>query len=63
MSLHRTGIPPPVPESHVIAAELLEGLELLRAELGSVAEELIALLRRAGIRPPGEPGGAMPLLH
>jgi len=34
------------------AADLLEGLEALREELGSVADELIALLRDAGITPP-----------
>lgn len=34
------------------AADLLEGLEALREELGSVADELIALLRGAGITPP-----------
>lgn len=50
-------------EPHVVAAELLSGLELLRWELGSVAEELIALLRKAGIRPPGEPDRPAPSLH
>lgn len=34
------------------AADLLEGLEALREELGSVADELIVLLRRAGVTPP-----------
>lgn len=63
MNTHRTGIGLPVPEPHVVAAELLEGLELLRTELGSVAEELIVLLRKAGIRPPGEPVRPAPLLH
>lgn len=35
------------------AAQLLEGLEAQREELGHVAEELITLLRGAGINPPG----------
>lgn len=34
------------------AADLLEGLEALREELGSVADELIELLRQAGVTPP-----------
>ncbi|MHB1232499.1 MAG: hypothetical protein ACYCZQ_07970 [Burkholderiales bacterium] len=34
------------------AADLLQGLEVLREELGGVADELIALLRGAGITPP-----------
>lgn len=34
------------------AADLLEGLEALREELGSVADELIVLLRQAGVTPP-----------
>ena len=34
------------------AADLLEGLEALREELGSVADELILLLREAGVTPP-----------
>lgn len=37
------------------AADLLEGLEALREELGSVADELIVLLRQAGITPPQDP--------
>lgn len=35
------------------AAQLLEGLEAQREELGHVAEELISLLRGAGINPSG----------
>lgn len=38
------------------AALLLERLETLRSELGIVGEELIALLRGAGITPAAEPG-------
>ncbi|MBT9612079.1 MAG: hypothetical protein IV108_02305 [Burkholderiales bacterium] len=34
------------------AADLLEGLEVLREELGSIADELIELLRQAGVTPP-----------
>lgn len=34
------------------ASHLLEGLEALRGELGSIAEELIVLLRNAGVTPP-----------
>lgn len=37
------------------AALLLEGLEAQREELGHVAEELIELLRSAGINPPPVP--------
>jgi hypothetical protein len=36
------------------AADLLEGLEALREELGSVADELIELLRKAGVTPPDQ---------
>jgi len=42
---------PPSANTHEAAA-LLEGLEALREELGSVAEELIFLLREAGVTPP-----------
>ncbi|MDA8095906.1 MAG: hypothetical protein M0T84_18760 [Betaproteobacteria bacterium] len=41
-----------VPEE---AALLLQGLEAQRAELGSIAEELIELLRAKGVRPPPSP--------
>ncbi len=41
-----------VPEE---AALLLQGLESQRAELGGIAEELIALLRAKGVRPPAAP--------
>lgn len=37
------------------AADLLEGLEALREELGSLADELIVLLRQAGVTPPQDP--------
>lgn len=37
------------------AADLLEGLEALREELGSVADEIIELLRQAGVTPPQDP--------
>ena len=37
------------------AAILLERLETLRSELGSIGEELIKLLRSAGVTPPPEP--------
>lgn len=37
------------------AALLLEGLEAQREELGHVAEELIGLLRSAGVNPPPVP--------
>ena len=42
---------PPTTGKHE-AADLLEGLEALREELGSVADELILLLREAGVTPP-----------
>ena len=42
---------PPSANTHE-AADLLEGLEALREELGSVAEDLILLLREAGVTPP-----------
>jgi len=42
---------PPSADTHE-AADLLEGLEALREELGSVADELILLLREAGVTPP-----------
>ncbi|MHB1290917.1 MAG: hypothetical protein ACYCY5_01820 [Sulfuricella sp.] len=37
------------------AALLLERLETLRSELGRVGEDLISLLRGAGVVPPAEP--------
>jgi len=37
------------------AALLLERLETLRGELGVVAEDLINLLRSAGVTPPAKP--------
>ncbi|MDP2155392.1 MAG: hypothetical protein Q8J61_05285 [Sulfuricella sp.] len=37
------------------AALLLERLETLRSELGMVGEDLINLLRGAGVVPPAEP--------
>jgi hypothetical protein len=37
------------------AAILLERLEALRGELGVVGEDLINLLRSAGVAPPAEP--------
>ena len=47
-----SGDPHPDPKQ---AADLLEGLEALREELGSVADEIIELLRRAGVTPPEDP--------
>ncbi|MEJ5210980.1 MAG: hypothetical protein WHV61_06085 [Burkholderiales bacterium] len=41
-----------------ISATLLAALEALRAELGETAEELIALLRAAGITPVAVPSQA-----
>ncbi len=38
------------------AAILLERLEALRSDLGAIGEELIMLLRSAGVTPPSEPG-------
>lgn len=35
------------------AARLLQGLEAQRHELGALAEELIRLLRHAGVKPAG----------
>lgn len=46
---------PPVDAKAKEAADLLEGLEALREELGSIADELIALLRQAGVTPPSGP--------
>ena len=63
MNTHRSGMGLSVPEPHIVAAELLNGLETLRAELGSVADELIQLLRNAGVRPPGERDKPPPRLH
>jgi hypothetical protein len=40
------------------AALLLERLETLRGELGVVAEDIIKLLRNAGVTPPAKPGSA-----
>ncbi|MGH8671106.1 MAG: hypothetical protein ACREUA_03575 [Burkholderiales bacterium] len=37
------------------ASHLLAGLETLRKEIGTGADELIALLRAAGISPPPTP--------
>ncbi len=36
------------------AANLLEALEKLRLELGSVGEDLITIMREAGVTPPEE---------
>lgn len=59
---------PSIPSDHAAsirieakeAASLLQGLEAQRSELGVVAEELISLLRQAGINAehPGRIGGA-----
>ena len=38
------------------AAKLLEALEALQAELGSVGEDIITIMRDAGVKPPDEPG-------
>jgi hypothetical protein len=38
------------------AANLLEALEALRVELGSVGEDIITIMREAGITPPEESG-------
>lgn len=51
------------PAPRVEAAELLKGLEALRAELGSIADELILMMRNAGVRPPNKPAGPAPRLH
>ena len=46
----------PSPEANTHeAAALLEGLETLRDELGGIADDIIALLRRAGVTPPDDP--------
>ena len=42
--------PTAAPEAE--AANLLEGLEALREELGSIADDIILLLRDAGVKPP-----------
>jgi len=42
--------PPPVAQLHN-AADLLQGLEALREELGSVADDIINALRKAGVTP------------
>lgn len=34
------------------AADLLQGLEALREELGGIADDIITLLRGAGVTPP-----------
>ncbi len=34
------------------AADLLQALEALRGELGGIADDIIALLRGAGVTPP-----------
>lgn len=36
------------------AANLLEALEALRVELGSVGEDIITIMRDAGVTPPEE---------
>jgi len=38
------------------AANLLEALEALRLELGSVGEDIITIMRDAGVTPPDESG-------
>ncbi len=50
--IQQTNLPPDADAKE--AADLLEGLEALREELGDIADELIELLRQAGITvPPG----------
>ena len=44
----------PIDNQHGQAELLLERLESLRGELGAVGEELITLLRDAGITPPAD---------
>ena len=46
--------PPPATPLHD-AADLLQALESLRDELGSVAEDIISALREAGVTPAQEP--------
>lgn len=46
--------PPPASQVHD-AADLLQALESLRDELGSVAEDIICVLREAGVTPDEEP--------
>ena len=41
----------PYTEPEMQAAELLEGLEALREELGAIADDIIVLLRGAGVTP------------
>ena len=51
----QTNIPYPEPVATAnakAAADLLEGLESLREEVGSIAEDIITLLRGAGVTPP-----------
>ena len=38
------------------AAHLLEALEALRMELGNVGEDIITIMREAGVTPPEEAG-------
>lgn len=45
----------PIDTGHGQAELLLERLESLRGELGGVGEELITLLRDAGITPAADP--------
>ena len=42
---------PEHPTAHA-AADLLGGLEALREELDGIADDIIALLRNAGVTPP-----------
>ena len=46
--------PPPATRLHD-AADLLQGLEALREELGSVADDIISALRDAGVTPAQAP--------
>lgn len=49
-AMDKTGISISMPMSD--AAWLLQGLEEQRADLGPIADELIALLREKGVKPP-----------
>lgn len=53
---HKTSTlePPPATRRHA-AADLLQALESLRDEIGSVAEDIISVLREAGVTPAQEP--------
>ncbi len=52
---HKISLEPPSASRLQDAANLLQALESLRDEIGSIADEIINILRKAGVTPAQEP--------